>query len=93
MNLKSFAIPLVLLGFTLPVIPILVNAQIDEKTFYKGSTVVVLRLTNPYLATQWNDVESYTSQGFMIVSIIPGKSLAPDPNNPGLIFVVMQKFK
>jgi hypothetical protein len=93
MDLKSFAIPLALLGFSLPLIPTLANAQIDEKTFYKGPTVVVLRLTNPYLATQWKDVETYTTQGFLIVSIIPGKSLAPDPNNPGLIFVVMQKMK
>ena len=93
MNLKSFAVPLALLALPLALIPILVSAQVDDKTFYKGSTVVVLRLTNPYLATQWKDVETYTTQGFIIVSIIPGKSLNPDPNNPGLIFVVMQKFQ
>ena len=93
MNLKTFVVSSALLGLFLALIPVLVNAQpADNQTFFKGENTVVLRLNNPYNATQWEQVESYTTQGFRLMTIVPASALNPDPNNPALIFVVMQKF-
>lgn len=111
MNLKRFAVPLVLLGFSMALTPILVNAQvgnvtnagnmtqggnatkIDKTTFFKAGNMIVLRLNNPYNATQWGNVATLTTEGFRIMDLIPGSDLKPDTDNPALLFVVMQKFK
>jgi nucleoside recognition membrane protein YjiH len=78
-------------GISLAMIPIHVNAQQPE-IYFQGNNTVVLRINNPYNASQWQDVDTYTAKGYMIMSIIPSSALEPDFNNPSLIFVVLQKF-
>jgi hypothetical protein len=75
------------------IIPTYVNAQqTDNKAYFQGNYTVVIRINNPYNASQWQDVDSYTTNGYRIMSIIPSSALYPDPKNPSLILVVLQKF-
>lgn len=80
------------LVFLVAITPIFVSAQSNETDYFKGSNTVVLKILNPYNASQWQPVENYTAQGFRIMSIIPSSSLHQDVNNPSLILVVLQKF-
>jgi hypothetical protein len=60
-------------------------------SFYKGNATVVILIPNAYNATEWENVDNYTSKGFTIRSIVPTSELLPDPDNPNRIFVILER--
>ena len=65
------------------------NTQ-SSNIFYKGYSLVGIRVYDIYKNEQWQIVQTYTFQGFEIKSIIPASQL-PKSGSPMGVLVIMQK--
>jgi hypothetical protein len=65
------------------------NTQ-SSNIFYKGPSLVGVRVYDYYKSEQWQVVQNILSQGFEIKSIIPASQL-PNSGSPTGVLVILEK--
>jgi hypothetical protein len=66
------------------------NNMSSSNVFYKGPSVLGIRVYDYFKNEQWQVVENYISQGYEIKSVIPASQL-PNTGSPMGILVILEK--